>query len=84
MDTQDVTVGDMGSGEPHTFFGWTTNGGDEITRIEFRVTDGLQLAALDNFLYESVVFTPVPTAAWLFGSGLLGLIGIGRRRQTTA
>jgi hypothetical protein len=24
---------------------------------------------------------PVPAAAWLFGSGLLGLVGIARRRK---
>ena len=28
----------------------------------------------------SVSAVPVPAAAWLFGSGLLGLIGISRRR----
>jgi hypothetical protein len=29
----------------------------------------------------SVSPVPVPAAIWLFGSGLLGLIGVGRRRQ---
>jgi hypothetical protein len=24
---------------------------------------------------------PVPAAAWLFGSGLLGLVGVARRRR---
>jgi len=27
---------------------------------------------------------PIPAAVWLFGSGLLGLIGIARRRITGA
>lgn len=27
---------------------------------------------------------PVPAAAWLFGSGLLGLVGVGRRRKDRA
>jgi hypothetical protein len=27
---------------------------------------------------------PVPAAVWLFGSGLLGLVGVARRRQTLA
>jgi hypothetical protein len=27
---------------------------------------------------------PLPAAAWLFGSGLLGLLGIGRRRNVAA
>ena len=26
---------------------------------------------------------PVPAAVWLFGSGLIGLVGIARRKQTT-
>jgi len=25
---------------------------------------------------------PVPAAVWLFGSGLLGLVGVARRRKT--
>lgn len=54
---------------------------------------GLQVFALDGvtpleFSYETVDFTlynptvvPVPAAVWLFGSGLLGLIGIARRKK---
>ena len=30
----------------------------------------------------SVTAVPVPAAAWLLGSGLLGLVGIGRRKKT--
>lgn len=33
---------------------------------------------LDNLEYVSVI--PVPAAVWLFGSGLLGLIGLARRK----
>lgn len=29
-----------------------------------------------------VVATPIPTAVWLFGSGLIGLIGIARRKKS--
>ena len=36
---------------------------------------------LDNLSFNPV---PVPAAAWLFGSGLVGLIGVGRRRKITA
>jgi hypothetical protein len=39
--------------------------------------------------FQNIGFTaevsqiPVPAAAWLFGSGFLGLIGVARRRKTT-
>ncbi len=32
--------------------------------------------------FDNIVVTPVPAAAWLFGSGLLGLMGITRRRRS--
>lgn len=35
-------------------------------------------------LLESQTPVPVPAAAWLFGSGLLGLIGVVRRRDRSA
>ncbi len=38
------------------------------------------LATFATFTPAAVV--PVPAAAWLFGSGLLGLIGIARRKET--
>jgi len=33
-----------------------------------------------EFAFQSVTAVPVPAAAWLFGSGLLGLIGVARRK----
>ena len=35
---------------------------------------------LDNVMFESAV-APIPASVWLFGSGLLGLIGIARRKK---
>lgn len=35
-----------------------------------------------NIAVPAVASVPVPAAAWLFGSGLLGLIGIARRKKT--
>jgi hypothetical protein len=73
----DVTFGEMATGPLNkTFFGWTATE-SVITKIEF-VTDE-PYSGLDDFQYGTVV--PVPAAAWLFASGLLGLIGFARRRK---
>jgi hypothetical protein len=37
-----------------------------------------------GILTASVGAVPLPAAVWLLGSGLLGLIGIGRRRASGA
>ena len=47
-----------------------------------------ELDASDNLLFEgfgtldTVAVVPIPAAVWLFGSGLLGLIGLARRKRT--
>jgi hypothetical protein len=62
-------------------YGVTANGatagqllGYDLGSITF---DGSTLAFTGNTV-------PLPAAAWLFGSGLLGLLGIGRRRNVAA
>lgn len=47
-------------------------------------TKGFTLAANGALTYgpAAVSEVPIPAAAWLFGSGLLGLIGIGRRKPS--
>ena len=42
---------------------------DGITDLELHLSD------------EAVGIIPVPAALWLFGSGLLGLVGIARRKK---
>ena len=44
------------------------------------LNNGGQVADLSNVRAFSVV--PVPAAVWLFGSGLLGLVGIARRKRS--
>jgi hypothetical protein len=48
--------------------------------IDFTVhsDDNSDYVYLDNIVLSAV---PVPAAAWLFGSGLLGLIGVARRKK---
>ena len=37
-------------------------------------------AFIDNVVIDTAV-VPIPAAVWLFGSGLLGLIGVARRKR---
>jgi len=38
---------------------------------------------IDDFSFSEASTVPVPAAAWLFGSGLLGLIGVARRKTNS-
>lgn len=49
-------------------------------RIEFTLTPGDSVSFTSRFEVQVV---PVPAAVWLFGSGLLGLVGIARRKKAT-
>ena len=50
-----------------------------ITRLEMEFGDLSGGVAISN-IQGTVV--PIPAAAWIFGSGLIGLIGIARRKNT--
>ena len=53
------------------------NSGDLVVGIHAKALDGV------NDISESLITTvPVPAAAWLFGSGLIGLAGIARCKTT--
>lgn len=66
-DTESVTA----------FFGPSAQ---EIGRIKVvALTNGMPDAI--DFGFGSPVVVPVPAAAWLFGSGLLALVGAARRRR---
>ncbi|VAW52440.1 hypothetical protein MNBD_GAMMA05-752 [hydrothermal vent metagenome] len=42
----------------------------------------LELDGFSEFQFDNTTVVPIPAAAWLFGSGLLGLIGIARRKKS--
>ena len=51
------------------------------------ITQVIQIVNTDAALLNYNFITtpvPVPAAVWLFGSGLLGLIGVARRKQATS
>ena len=52
--------------------------------IAYILAGGVNAEALflDNMQYNAVSAVPVPAAVWLFGSGLIGLIGLARRKNS--
>ena len=64
-------------GDNLRFFGIISDA--SFSTVEFRglENDGF---GMDNVMYGTV---PVPPAVWLFGSGLIGLVGIARRKNAT-
>jgi hypothetical protein len=65
------------------FFGFTGNGSSGTVQSYLLGTASLsstgQLVIAGNAPVSAV---PLPAAVWLFGSGLLGLVGVSRRRKT--
>jgi hypothetical protein len=70
----------LGSAGNFYFITSTTGGSSAIGRLYKLGT--LELDANGHLFVPSTV--PLPAAVWLFGSGLLGLVGIGRRKQVVA
>jgi hypothetical protein len=66
-------------------FGLVTNGGTGQLQ-SYILGDNLTLSSNGVLSISSGTSTspvPLPAAVWLFGSGLLGLLGVGRRRAAT-
>lgn len=70
-----ATSGNSGQTDEDSFFGATNTGGISSIFIS-NSSGGIEI---DHLQYGAVI--PVPAAIWLFGSGLLGLIGIARRKK---
>ena len=70
------------TGDTQTFFAFG-NGDPYAGGNIFSGTDGVQAPADNDLMfrtYYDTAFIPVPAAVWLFGSGLLGLLAIARRK----
>jgi len=71
---------DWGAG----YFGDTNNSlisSPDTYLVVFDGFDDLEKRISGNTLAVDMERVPVPAAAWLFGSGLLGIIGFARRRR---
>jgi len=56
----------------------TLNFGSSTSKVEFRTVGA---ATTDQFYIRNATVVPIPPAVWLFASGLLGMIGIARRKK---
>ncbi len=76
---------------------WTNFGevsltaGDDVSgglTVEFTAICGADAGCFSNLAIDNVEVNaqvvPVPAAVWLFGSGLLGLVGVARRKKALA
>jgi len=55
----------------------------DLLFVEFYATRQVHDLAVTGVSFDNIVVStvPIPPAAWLFGSGLLGLIGVARRKK---
>jgi hypothetical protein len=60
--------------DPNRAWGFLTADGSQYPNI-----NGLGLAVRSGIVTLDATPTPIPAAAWLFGSGLMGLAGVRRR-----
>jgi len=73
-----VTIGNIDSTLPFYFAGI---GSDYTTGIVTEMPNIWKLTSTGQLTYAAPSAVPVPAAVWLFGSGLLGLVSVARRRK---
>ena len=76
-------VNENGLGTAANVYLVTSAGGSNLTLARVYQFADLVLG-LDGTLSSVVPAVPLPAAVWLFGSGLIGLAGVARRRAATA
>jgi hypothetical protein len=76
-----ITMGGILVGTSATLYGVTGNGGAAGAGYAYSLGSAIFNAAHTlTFTGNGGASVPLPAAAWLFGSGLLGLLGVSRRR----
>ncbi|MFV9616679.1 MAG: VPLPA-CTERM sorting domain-containing protein [Gammaproteobacteria bacterium] len=67
---------------------FTLGAGVTAYTLQFAAVCGATATCTADYYFDNVSVTadvnavPVPAAAWLFGSGLIGLVGMARRKKT--
>lgn len=61
---------------------WESTPIDQNSDVWAKVTDPDVFPFLDDGSFADFAVVPVPAAVWLFGSGMLGLIGVARRKKS--
>jgi hypothetical protein len=59
---------------------WAQNSTEYFNKVVFKSTSN----AFETDNHASVSAVPLPAAVWLFGTGLLGLLGLAKRQRSTA
>lgn len=81
-DTGDLNFSNTGTGIWETF---STSYTIEATATRLKVVllgiNADSVIGYDNVGIDGATVVPVPAAVWLFGSGLLGLIGVARKKK---
>ncbi len=67
------------------FFGFTSDVAFTDVLLEADHVINAESYTLDNMVYEQqITQSPIPATVWLFGTGLLGLMGWSRKSQTNS
>jgi hypothetical protein len=83
----------FGAGESWTTATWTTTLGPDVAggvTLQLKSSCGAAATCVSDAYFDNVEMlveppaVPVPAAVWLFGSGLLGLVGVARRKKAQA
>ena len=61
---------------------WLNGSGNDVNTIGWYNQNGSIDFYADVLFIRDTSFVPVPAAVWLFGSGLVGLIGVARRKKS--
>lgn len=68
-------------GSAYQLFGFTGNGGTNTLQSYILGTASLDVNGNLTLTGNTTSAVPLPAAVWLFGSGLMGLVGVSRRRK---